>query len=371
MFTNVNNKKLRNRVTGSGNAKLSEITEVFEDVGGGQFMARGGMITDVNGNIAGYLSTNTGDSSSFDILSENFRVGTWENGKFKPSIDHYNNKTLFRQGWINASVLQVGDGDTYDLNGNLVMTGARFALGDPLQSGNAAIVQGHFIDVDNYARLLLTSRGYIKISRNHSAAALLITSVSSPYQGGTSIKTEATTGQANFADGVAPFTGKHSYLVPLNLGQSPMGKLFEQGDLYKQVDVNNAIFYAKISTKARNRLAIGAFSQREKLAHDREQALAGISLSEENHLRKTHTAGFINALGEGLLWVCSVSGNIEAGQWLCSSNKSGHAMLQTHETTGEYEPYFTDYTVAKSSVSVDWSQEPDTSKLIPVYYKGG
>jgi hypothetical protein len=60
---------------GSSTASLNDIRQAFENKDG-QLIARGGMINDVNGRISGFLNSNDGNVSNFDIMSDVFRIGT-------------------------------------------------------------------------------------------------------------------------------------------------------------------------------------------------------------------------------------------------------------------------------------------------------
>ena len=66
---------------------------------------------------------------------------------------------------------------------------------------------------------------------------------------------------------------------------------------------------------------------------------------------------YVNSVGNGQILVCSENGNIEVGDWLCTSNVAGHAMKQD-------EDQLLNITVAKSTAVVDWSTEPNDTKLI-------
>lgn len=72
----------------------------------------------------------------------------------------------------------------------------------------------------------------------------------------------------------------------------------------------------------------------------------------------------INSLGEGMLNVCSENGNIESGDFLCSSNVLGKAMKQSDDLLHNH-------TVAKALESVDWSKETATTKMIACTYHAG
>jgi hypothetical protein len=69
----------------------------------------------------------------------------------------------------------------------------------------------------------------------------------------------------------------------------------------------------------------------------------------------------VYAIGDGHILVCSEGGNIEVGDYLCTSSVKGHGMKQDDDILHNY-------TVAKSLEVVDWSKEPDTKKLIAATY---
>ena len=82
---------------------------------------------------------------------------------------------------------------------------------------------------------------------------------------------------------------------------------------------------------------------------------------EEEKASDIHT---VNSIGDGHILVCSEGGDIEIGDYLCSSNISGHAMLQDDDLLHNY-------TVAKATQSVKWSEESSDTKLIACTYHCG
>ncbi|MDO6488225.1 phage tail protein [Colwellia sp. 6_MG-2023] len=352
--------------TASGYARVNEITQAFQDVNG-NLVARGGMLTDVNGTISGFINHNDGLEPQFDILASKFRVGRWVNGEFIPHLYLTSNQMILEDSWVLAETIQTGTGAISHVGGKPVFNNqARVAIGDNFGLQSVIVASSA-----NVGMAELRSNGYHTFVRGSSSPAITIKSSNATHSGGTAIKSEATTGIADFADGVAQFTAKHPFLTPLNLGVEPTGKLVAETNIYKHSDVNNALSFGELSTIPRSRMAVGSHAQRTKLCSEKDETVAGLSLTEESALRSTNALSYINGLGEGLMWVCSESGDISKGQWLCSSSTKGHAMLQTDETTGDYEKYFTDYTVAKSREDVVWDNEPSNTKLIAVYYKGG
>jgi len=78
-------------------------------------------------------------------------------------------------------------------------------------------------------------------------------------------------------------------------------------------------------------------------------------------IKKNHDSVLVHAVGDGHILVCSEGGNIEVGDYLCTSNTEGHGMKQDDDLLHNY-------TVAKSLEIVDWSKEPDIKKLICCTY---
>ena len=72
----------------------------------------------------------------------------------------------------------------------------------------------------------------------------------------------------------------------------------------------------------------------------------------------------INALGDGAINVCSEGGNIENGDYICSSNTAGKGMKQDDDILHNY-------TVAKALEDVDWSEEDNNTKMIACTYHCG
>ena len=70
---------------GTNTASLTDIRQVFEDLEG-KLVARGGMVTDVNGRINGYVSTNDGEIGSFDIIADIQRSGVMIDGVYVPLL---------------------------------------------------------------------------------------------------------------------------------------------------------------------------------------------------------------------------------------------------------------------------------------------
>ena len=74
-----------------------------------------------------------------------------------------------------------------------------------------------------------------------------------------------------------------------------------------------------------------------------------------------NTGHQVFAVGDGHVLVCSEGGDIEAGDYICSSNTSGHGMKQDDDLLHNY-------TVAKATEAVNWASEGQSTKLISCTY---
>ncbi len=72
----------------------------------------------------------------------------------------------------------------------------------------------------------------------------------------------------------------------------------------------------------------------------------------------------VNAVGEGGILICSENGDIDNGDYICSSNAAGYGMKQADDLLHNY-------TVAKALEAVVWANESTSTKLIACTYHCG
>ena len=115
----------------------------------------------------------------------------------------------------------------------------------------------------------------------------------------------------------------------------------------KNIHVNEAIPIVKISTKAQDKACFGVISSGEDPNEsDREQRsgrIVGVWQKESGDNRV-----YVNSLGEGGVWVVNTNGNLEAGDYITTSNVSGYGMKQTSE-------FLANYTVAKITMDCNFN----------------
>ena len=105
----------------------------------------------------------------------------------------------------------------------------------------------------------------------------------------------------------------------------------------------------------------------EKTSTAQDAAAFGVYWCEDELVNEDVNCS-IAAVGNGRIKVCDQNGNIDIGDWICSSDMSGAGMKQT-------DPQLMNYSVAKSTDIVDWDLEPGTpgqkTKIISCTYQSG
>ena len=115
----------------------------------------------------------------------------------------------------------------------------------------------------------------------------------------------------------------------------------------KNINVNEAIPVVKISTKAQDKACFGVISWGEDPNEERREQKAGHLVNEWNK-EKGDNRVYINSIGEGGVWVVNTNGNLEAGDYITTSNVSGYGMKQTSE-------FLANYTVAKITMDCNFN----------------
>ena len=142
------------------------------------------------------------------------------------------------------------------------------------------------------------------------------------------------------------FTGAHETILENEETLLPYGTILT----IKSVTSNQKQpeYICAQTTVAKDKAVLGAYN-------------CNMIADPEEERRSLHQ---VNALGDGHILVCSEGGNIERGDYICSSNTAGYGMKQDDDLLHNY-------TVAKASEPVDWSAEAETTKLIACTYHCG
>jgi hypothetical protein len=183
--------------------------------------------------------------------------------------------------------------------------------------------------------------------------------------------------------GYGPFTGQHDAIIHKT-------EKVDEGDIIVDVrviakpTVNDAITEIARSSTAQQKTAVGVFYHRREFGEDPPAALVDWQEEEEDArgnkhrkkkrhakhdgLEKDYDLAVINSLGEGLINVCGENGDIEAGDFITTSNKPGKGMKQM--VNGESDTITRNYTVARARESVSFKNKNDTAQIACIYLCG-
>lgn len=159
--------------------------------------------------------------------------------------------------------------------------------------------------------------------------------------------------------GYGPFTGSHQGLVDKSFKAEP-GDIVCDVELINIADISNAILKAEVSTRKEQRNVTGVFVGKHEINKDNLPVGLG---GYKGDLSSYDIIGF-NALGEGVINVCGEGGDIEAGDYICSSSIKGKAMKQFDQD------FKRPYTIAKARHDVKFNDSDEVKKIAVKYLEG-
>ena len=189
--------------------------------------------------------------------------------------------------------------------------------------GSDNLVNGHEI----FCRLFGTTLLYPEIN----TLELKSTSIKSLISAGGGIFTGPLQ-----ASSYGPFTGSHYATLITNLINNENyvknnTNYFKEGLIVsiketKNIDISNNEFIVKLSEHSYDKNILGVINKNIK-----------------------NNIYMINALGEGSILVTNINGNIEKGDYICSSDINGYACRQNGDA-------LMNYTIAKSCSNIEWNK---------------
>jgi hypothetical protein len=167
--------------------------------------------------------------------------------------------------------------------------------------------------------------------------------------------------------GIGPFTGSHPGML-LKADEAIPGDIVVDDKVLARKDLSNTLTQVSRSSKERQRAIIGVLESRRPFMRG---SLVNVDLSAAR--QKTFAAKYdlavINGLGEGQMNVCGLGGDIEAGDFICTSSIPGKGQRQNDEN-GKADDMRRRCTVARARESVKFT-DPNEVKKIAVTYKSG
>jgi hypothetical protein len=126
--------------------------------------------------------------------------------------------------------------------------------------------------------------------------------------------------------------------------------VLDTGDIDQGINaitINTSLPMVNLSTMPKQKSVFGVVSSEEdKETREDLYGNFGVIFTKIKGDRRV----FINALGEGAIWVCDVNGGLESGDYICSSQICGFGMLQDDDILHNY-------TVAKITMNCDFNPQ--------------
>lgn len=183
--------------------------------------------------------------------------------------------------------------------------------------------------------------------------------------------------------GFSPFTGIHDGLIDSTICQAEPGDIIRDVEILHKIDISNSIVKMHISTAPNQKGVVGVCNTVfDEPPSDWYQISEGIpytvGMDEDVSLRPPVPAvpnpgayaipeGYkvihVNALGEGLINVCGLGGNIEAGDLIVTSSIAGKGMRQSDDIVRSI-------TVAKSRETVVFDYPEQIKQIACIYLCG-
>jgi hypothetical protein len=172
-----------------------------------------------------------------------------------------------------------------------------------------------------------------------------------------------------------PFTGAHDALLPKG-DEVQLGEIVcSTGRVIAKSSVSDALLEVNVSQREKQRGAFGVVSKNDVFDPygpiaalpelEKDQVPTPIRLwISENYKRLS-----VNGCGEGLILVCGRGGDIEVGDYICTSSMRGKGQRQNDET-GNADDLLRRHTVAQATQSIKFS-DPDEVQLVACIYKCG
>lgn len=159
-----------------------------------------------------------------------------------------------------------------------------------------------------------------------------------------------------------PFTGAHDGIVSKDF-IAMSGDIIVDKEIFFRQSISNTVAINGLSTISKQKNVIGILVGISD-ADDMDDIVALRTWGDARELDNIYSRIVINSLGEGEMNVCKDGGNIEAGDYICSSNRAGKGMKQDDDLLHNY-------TVAKARETVVWLDEEDDIRMIACTYHCG
>ena len=327
-------------------SKITNIAQAFRDVDG-NLVAHGGMLTDVNNRIGGFMTYNDGELSQFDVIASTFRVGDYVGGN--------PNNAFIAYLYVSQGILRF-DGDISGAEGTF--TGNIYSpnvIGST--SSSLPAITGNSTH-DNGIGVLGSVTG---------SSAIAVSGISSgggkgaqfTASGVGSVGVRASGEQYSFysAGGATyPFTGAHEGLMLKNHAEVFAGDIICDLKVVNISDISNGICEMGVSNEPNQKSARGIITHRRSSFNTEE--VAGLdNMIETQWYQLLYDLIGVNTVGETVMNVCGEGGDIEIGDLIVTSSILGKGMKQSDDIVRSR-------TVAESRQNVSFTSSDEVKQIL-------
>lgn len=201
---------------------------------------------------------------------------------------------------------------------------------------------------------------------NHTTSGTGVLGRSDAGSGGTGVWGQGSAWDFYAAGGgtnYGPFTGAHDGVVPIDF-PGVTGDIVVDGPVIAKRNVSNCLFMTELSTQPQQ-AALGVLVETQpQFSNHVPSALVGSEILLYELDQAGYTRCSVNALGEGQVNVCREGGSILAGDYICTSSRTGKGMKQADDLMHNY-------TVAKAREDCIWLEGEDDVRMIACTYHCG
>ena len=164
------------------------------------------------------------------------------------------------------------------------------------------------------------------------------------------------------------FTGAHDCLLLDGDTVPEVGDIVETVSIVNKASVSDAIPRVRLATTAESKKSYGAFVRavdfpEYAVGEDTPISVAGLGNLDQTDYETivgAYSLLGVNGVGEGQINVCSANGDLEDGDFICTSNVPGKGQ--------RYDGFDMRVVVAKCREDVIWANEPGTTKMVACTY---
>lgn len=158
-----------------------------------------------------------------------------------------------------------------------------------------------------------------------------------------------------------PFTGAHDALLPKSEPSFVEGDIVKIASIAARSTLSNVLAEIEVQDQVEAKDSFGVIVTSNELPDENDTAaMMYLSDAEYQTFKTSHYLATVNGVGEGQINVVSEGGNIEVGDFICTSSTLGKGKL--------YSGNDMRLVVARAIEPVDWSSEAANEKQIACIY---